>query len=277
MKNRDFTMSDHNVPMLEILNLWKSYDGNQAVRGLDLEINHGEIFGLLGPNGAGKTTTLKIMVGLLKMDRGIVKINGIDISEEPYEYKRQIGYLPENPTLPEYLTAEEFLGYVAKIRDIPPKEIQEKLDHYFKLFDLKKRRKDLIVSFSRGMKQKLAFSAALIHEPDFLILDEPLIGIDPTGQHHIKTILKEMLKEDRSVLVSTHMLDTVERLCDRVSILHYGRNVVTGNLEKLRSISKTGENSTLEEIFLKLTQETEGVIEEKPKQRRLFGLFRKRK
>ncbi|MCP8304778.1 MAG: ABC transporter ATP-binding protein [archaeon] len=269
-------MSAYGVPILEILNLWKSYDGNQAVRGLDLEIERGEIFGLLGPNGAGKTTTLKIMVGLLKMDKGVVKIDGIDISEEPYEYKRRIGYLPENPTLPEYLTAEEFLGYVAKIRDVPPNEIEERTDYYFKLFDLEKRRRDIIVSFSRGMKQKLAISAALIHEPDFLILDEPLIGIDPTGQHHIKNTLKEMLKEDRSVLVSTHMLDTVERLCDRVSIIHYGRNVVSGDLEKLRRISETDKDSTLEEIFLKLTQETEEVVEERLKRRRFFGLFRKR-
>ncbi|MCP8323309.1 MAG: ABC transporter ATP-binding protein [Candidatus Methylarchaceae archaeon HK02M2] len=263
--------------MLEILNLWKSYNGNQAVRGLDLKIARGEIFGLLGPNGAGKTTTLKIIVGLLKMDKGIVKIDGIDISENPYDYKMRIGYLPENPTLPEYLTAEEFLGYVAKIRDISSDNIEKKIDYYFKLFDLYKRRKDLIVSYSRGMKQKLAISAALIHDPDFLIVDEPLIGIDPTGQHNIKNILREMLKEDRSVLVSTHMLDTVERLCNRVSIIHYGRNVVSGDLDRLRRISETGEDSTLEEIFLKLTQETEEVIEEGTKKRRFFGLFGKRK
>ncbi|MGQ9719572.1 MAG: ABC transporter ATP-binding protein [Nitrososphaerales archaeon] len=262
-------------PILKISNLWKSYDGHQAVRGLDLEIKRGEIFGLLGPNGAGKTTTLKIVVGLLKMDKGVVEIDGKDVSEDPYEYKRKIGYLPENPTLPEYLTAEEFLGYVAKIKDIPSNEIGKKVDYYLDFFDLNKRRRDIIVSFSKGMKQKLALSASFIHEPSLLILDEPLIGIDPTGQHDIKNKLMEMVKEGRSVLVSTHMLDTAERLCDRVSIIHNGRNVVSGDLEKLRRVAEMGEDSTLEQIFLKLTQEAEKYVEEKPAKRRLFGLFRR--
>lgn len=269
-------MSAYNFSILEVLNLWKSYNGHQAVRGLDLEVKKGEIFGLLGPNGAGKTTTLKIIVGLLKIDKGIVKIDGVDIFEEPYDYKKQIGYLPENPTLPEYLTAEEFLGYVAKIRDIPSNEIKDRTNNYLELFDLEKRRKDLIVSFSRGMKQKLALSAALIHKPSLLILDEPLIGIDPTGQHHIKIKLKEMVNEGRSVLVSTHMIDTAERLCDRVGIIHNGRNVASGNLEKLRRLAEMGEDSTLEQIFLKLTQEAEEIVEEKPTRRRLFSLFKKR-
>ncbi len=269
-------MSTHDHSILEILNLWKSYNGHQAVRGLDLEVKKGEIFGLLGPNGAGKTTTLKIVVGLLKAEKGIVKVDGVDISEEPYDYKKQIGYLPENPTLPEYLTAEEFLGYVAKIRDISSKEIKDRIKYYLELFDLEKRRKDLVVSFSRGMKQKLALSAALIHKPSLLILDEPFIGVDPTGQHSIKIKLKEMVNEGRSVLVSTHMIDTAERLCDRVSIIHNGKNVVSGSLEKLRGIAKIGEGSTLEQIFLKLTKEAEEVVEEKPIGRRRFGLFKKR-
>ncbi|MEM3383631.1 MAG: ABC transporter ATP-binding protein [Nitrososphaerales archaeon] len=269
-------MSTYNSPILEVFNLWKSYNGHQAVKGLDLNVNRGEIFGLLGPNGAGKTTTLKVIVGLLKMDKGMVKVNGVDISEEQYDYKKQIGYLPENPTLPEYLTAEEFLGYIGKIRDLPPKEIKDRINYYLELFNLEKRRKDLIVSFSRGMKQKLALSAALIHNPSLLILDEPFIGIDPTGQHHIKNILKEMVKEGRSVLVSTHMIDTAERLCDRVGIIHNGRNVASGSLEKLRRIAEMGEDSTLEQIFLKMTKEAEEVVEEKPVRRRLFSLFRKR-
>lgn len=268
-------MNTYDLPILEISNLWKSYNGHQAVKGLDLNVKKGEIFGLLGPNGAGKTTTLKVIVGLLKMDKGIIKVNGVDISEERYNYKKQIGYLPENPTLPEYLTAEEFLGYVAKIRDLPPNEIKEKITYYLELFNLEKRRKDLIVSFSRGMKQKLALSAAIIHKPSLLILDEPFIGIDPTGQHHIKNILKEMVKEGRAVLVSTHMVDAAERLCDRVGIIHNGRNVASGSLEKLRHMAEMGEDSTLEEIFLKMTKESEEVVEEKHTRRKLFGLFKK--
>ncbi len=245
------------TPVLEVVNLWKSYDGTLAVRGLDLMIERGEIFGLLGPNGAGKTTTLKVVVGLLKMNKGLVRVNGMDISEDQFGYKRTIGYMPETPMLPEYLTVEEFLGYIAKIRDVPLGELWSRIDYYLEVFDLEERRKELIVSLSRGMKQKLALSAAMIHRPNFLLLDEPLAAVDPAGQHRAKDILREMVNDGGSVMVSTHMLDTVERLCDRVSIIHRGRNVATGDLVRLRGLAETGTNSTLEEIFLKLTEEAE--------------------
>jgi ABC-2 type transport system ATP-binding protein len=265
--------------IVELADVWKAYDETQALQGLDLEAYKGEIFGLIGPNGAGKTTAIKIIVGLLKMDRGIVKIDGYDIIEKPYEYKRTIGYVPEAVTLPDYLTVEEFLAYAGKIRNVPNEQIEERMDHYLRIFDLEEKKKALILFLSRGMRQKAAMASALIHDPDLLILDEPFIGIDPSGQHRIKEMLNERTRKDKTVFVSTHMLDTAERMCNRVAIIHRGRNVASGNLKNLQGFSETGENATLEEVFLKLTEETDKdkteLYAEKPPEgkRRGFGLF----
>ena len=241
--------------ILEIHDLWKAYDEVQALRGLNLEVKRGEIFGLIGPNGAGKTTSLKIIVGLLSMDKGIIKVDGRNTTEEPYEYKRLIGYVPESVALPEYLTLEEFLIYSGKIREIPNDQIKEKMNFFLKFFELEDKRKSLILSLSRGMKQKAAMAAALLHDPALLILDEPLVGIDPVGQHRIKELFSERVKEGKTVFISTHMLDTAERMCDRVAVIHKGRRIASGDLSSLRRISEEGGNATLEEVFLKLTEE----------------------
>ncbi|MBS7641642.1 ABC transporter ATP-binding protein [Candidatus Bathyarchaeota archaeon] len=243
--------------MVELIDVWKSYNGIQALRGLNLEVRKGEIFGLIGPNGAGKTTTLKIIVGLLKMDRGLVKVNGVDIYEKPYEYKKLIGYVPESVSLPDYLTVEEFLIYSGKIRGVSTKHIRERIDHLTNLFELEDKRRSLIVSLSKGMRQKVAIASALIHDPDLLILDEPFIGIDPMGQHLLKELFSERVKDGKTVFISTHMLDTAERLCDRVAIIYKGQNVASGDLKILKQLSRTGENATLEEVFLKLIEEAE--------------------
>lgn len=244
------------APLIELIDVWKSYNGFQALRGLNLRVESGEIFGLLGPNGAGKTTTLKIIVGLLRMDRGVVKVKGIDISREQYEYKKLIGYVPENLSLPEYLTLEEFLVYSGKIRNLPRDEIRERMNYYIELFELKEKRKSLLLSLSRGMRQKAAIISALIHDPEILILDEPFIGIDPAGQRMLKDIFVERVRRGGTVFISTHLLDTAERLCDRVAIIYRGQNIAFGTLESLRKVSKSGEDATLEEVFLKLTEET---------------------
>ena len=241
--------------ILEIQDLWKAYGEVQALRGLNLEVDRGEIFGLIGPNGAGKTTTLKIIVGLLSMDKGIIRVNGIDIKEEPYEYKRLIGYVPESLTLPEYLTLEEFLIYSGKIREVPNNQIKERINLFLRIFELEDKRKSLILSLSRGMKQKAAMAAALLHDPYLLILDEPLMGIDPAGQHRIKELFNERVKEGKTVFISTHMLDTAERMCKRVAVIHKGKRIASGDLSYLRKVSEEGGNATLEEVFLKLTEE----------------------
>lgn len=261
------------IPIIELIDVWKSYDGTQALRGLNLEIQRGEIFGLIGPNGAGKTTTLKIIVGLLKMDRGIVRVNGVDISEEPFEYKKLIGYVPESPSLPDYLTVEEFLIYSGKIRNVSDEQIREKINYFVKLFELEEKRRALIVSLSRGMRQKVTIASALIHDPDILILDEPFIGIDPVGQHVLKDLFIERVKGGKTVFISTHMLDTAERLCNRVAVIYRGQNVASGDLKNLQQLSKTGENATLEEVFLKLMEEAKEQITEEPIKEGRKGIF----
>jgi len=270
------------VPIVQLVDVWKAYDGVQALQGLNLEVHRGEMFGLIGPNGAGKTTALKIIVGLLKMDRGFVGVNGYNVEEEPYEYKRSIGYVPEAVSLPDYLTVEEFLIYSGRIRGVPNEQIKEKINFYLRIFDLEDKRKSLILFLSRGMKQKTAMASALIHDPDLLILDEPFIGIDPAGQHRIKEMFNGRIKNEKAVFVSTHMLDTAERICNRVAVIHRGRSVGSGDLKSLRGLSESGEHATLEEVFLKLTEETaEGATElysEKPpeRKRRGFGFFGRR-
>ncbi len=266
--------------ILEVQNLWKSYDDVIALRGLDLNVKYGEIYGLLGPNGAGKTTTLRIIVGLLKKDRGIVKVSGINIDDEPFEYKKYIGYLPEYPNLPLYLTAEEFVKYVAKIRGVPLDILQERIDDLFSRLEISHKRDEIIANLSKGMRQKVAIIASIIHRPKLVIMDEPFLGIDPVGQKVVKDILKEMVEEGHSVLVSTHILDTAERLCDRVTIIYNGENLGTGTLDELRSYAEAEKGSTLEEIFIRLVEEasTEAIeIEEREKPRKagfLRRLFR---
>ncbi|MBS7634295.1 ABC transporter ATP-binding protein [Candidatus Bathyarchaeota archaeon] len=259
--------------VIELLDVWKAYDGVQALRGLNLEVYKGEIFGLLGPNGAGKTTTIKIIVGLLKMDRGSVKVNNFNIFEEPYGYKKFIGYVPESVSLPDYLTLEEFLIYSGKIRGVPNEQIRERMNHYINLFELTDKRRALILSLSRGMRQKTAIAAALIHDPDILILDEPFIGIDPAGQHMIKEIFNERVKDGKTIFISTHMLDTAERLCNRVAIIHNGQNVASGDLKNLQQLSEVSENATLEEVFLKLTEEAKEPITEETTKRKRRGFL----
>ncbi|MCD6593207.1 ABC transporter ATP-binding protein [Candidatus Bathyarchaeota archaeon] len=243
--------------ILEVYDLWKSYGDIQALRGLTLRVERGEIFGLIGPNGAGKTTTLKIIVGLLSMDRGKIIVDGVDIIKQPYEYKKLIGYVPESISLPEYLTLKEFLIYSGRIRNVPNELIRERMNYYLKVFELENKRRSLILSLSRGMRQKAAIAAALIHDPELLILDEPLVGIDPVGQHRIKEIFSERVKEGKTIFISTHMLDTAERMCSRVAVIHWGRIVASGDLSTLRGIAREGADATLEEVFLKLTEESE--------------------
>ncbi len=243
------------APALVIENLWKRYDGKPAVEGLSLPIRGTEVFGLIGPNGAGKTTTLKVVVGLLKPDAGRVLVDGRDILAEPYEYKSSIGYLPESTTLPDYLTGVEFLTFVGRLREMPRDVLEARISELLRRLDLETKRKDLIVTYSKGMRQKLAFAGSVIHSPKLLILDEPLIGVDPAGQHAIKEEVRTVTRRGGSVVVSTHMLDTAEKLCDRLAVMHRGRIAAMGTLADLRTAARTGEDATLEDVFLRLTEE----------------------
>jgi len=239
---------------IDIQQLWKSYDGQPALQGLFLDAFAGEIVGLIGPNGAGKTTTLKILVGLLRPDYGLVRVNGTDVLADPVTYKKDI----------------EFLGYVGRIRNLPRDGIGIRTSELLAALDLTPKADETIASLSKGMKAKLAFAAAILHDPSVLILDEPLIGIDPAGQHLLKGRLGEIARAGGTVLVSTHQLDTAERLCRRVIIVHHGRNVASGDLASLREQAQTGAQGSLEEIFLRLTQEAAVPEIEAPKRHSWF-------
>ena len=259
------------APALVVENLWKRYDGKPAVEGISLEVRRGEVFGLIGPNGAGKTTTLKIVVGLLKPDHGRVLVDGHDILANPYEYKSSIGYLPEATTLPDYLSGVEFLTFVGRLREMPRDVLHARMSDLFRRLDLEAPRRDLIVTYSKGMRQKLAFAASVIHTPQLLILDEPLIGVDPAGQHSIKEEVRDVTRRGGSVVVSTHMLDTAEKLCDRLAVMHRGAIAAMGSLADLRGAARTGEDATLEDVFLRLTEEAAvPAPTEPPKRRFLF-------
>ncbi|MEM4522286.1 MAG: ABC transporter ATP-binding protein [Nitrososphaeria archaeon] len=254
-----FEKYDPSKAILYVYDVWKTYDGVPALNGVSLYVRQGEILGLIGPNGSGKTTTLKIILGLLKKDRGVVNVLGYDIDKEPFKYKQFVGYVPEAAVIPEYLTAYEFLYYVGRIRNVPENVLKDKIDSLLKIFDLLDKKRALIISLSKGMKQKLVFLSSLICEPKLLLLDEPFIGIDPEGQYEIKSVLKSLSENGCSILLSTHLLDFAERFCDRVAIINKGKNVATGNLEHLKQRVRLGEDTTLEQIFLALTREQSGL------------------
>jgi len=252
-----FSEYDPSQATLYVYDVWKAYDGVPALNGLSLYLKRGEILGLIGPNGSGKTTTIKIILGLLKKDRGVVNVLGYDIEREPFKYKQFVGYVPEAAALPEYLTSYEFLYYVGRVRGVPEGVLKDRVEGLLKMFGLSDKKRELIISLSKGMKQKLVFSSSLLCEPRLLLLDEPFIGIDPEGQYEIKSVLKELSENGCSILLSTHLLDFAERFCDRVAIISRGKNVATGSLEHLKRRASLGEDTTLEQIFLALTREGE--------------------
>ncbi|HPU02164.1 MAG: ABC transporter ATP-binding protein [Firmicutes bacterium] len=240
--------------MIEIVNLSKSYRKGEvkAVDNLNLKVKAGEIFGFLGPNGAGKTTTIKMMVGLLKPDRGSITINGFDISRQPLEVKKSISYVPESPEIYEKLTGIEYLNFMADVYSVPGAVRREKIPALLDLFSLSGVVGDLIQSYSHGMRQKLILVGALLHEPEVYILDEPMVGLDPRSANNLKNYLRESCSRGKTVFFSTHILEVAERLCHRIGIIHKGRLIACGTLEELRELAESKE--TLENIFLELTE-----------------------
>jgi ABC-2 type transport system ATP-binding protein len=239
--------------MIDIRNITKSYNNGavKAVDDLDLKVKKGEIFGFIGPNGAGKTTTIKMIVGLLNPDRGNILINGIDIMKESLEAKRMIGYVPDNPVLYDRLTGTEYLNFMADIYRVPIDVRRERIEHYLNMFELEDAAADLIKSYSHGMKQKIALTGALIHNPEVWILDEPMVGLDPKSSHMLKNQMREHCDKGNTVFFSTHVLDVAERLCDRVGIIHKGKLIAIGTMDELRQ----GDiKESLENIFLELTE-----------------------
>jgi len=240
--------------MIEIKNVSKSYNKGtvKAVDDLNLTVKKGEIFGFLGPNGAGKTTTIKMIVGLLNPDGGTICIDGLDNRKKTLEAKAHIGYVPDNPNLYDRLTGTEYLNFIADVYQVPTKERKERIAYYLNMFDLKDAASDLIKSYSHGMKQKIALMGALIHNPSVLILDEPMVGLDPKSAHLLKEQMREHCDKGNIAFFSTHILEVAEKLCDRIGIIHKGKLIAIGTMDELRR----GDNKdSLENIFLELTEQ----------------------
>lgn len=239
--------------MLQTLGLTKDYKTSRAVDNLDLEVRPGEIVCLLGPNGAGKTTALRCMCGILRPNGGQVILNGVDIVADPVRAKSRLSFVPEVPALYELLTVEEHLRFIAMCFNRI--DLFEALkEGLLEKYDLREKRNELVATLSKGMRQKLSVACALIHDANILLFDEPLIGIDPAGAHEFKEDLRGMRNQGAALLVSTHLLDTAERLADRVVILKKGRKIADGTFEGIKAALGM-EGQTLEEVFLKLTED----------------------
>ena len=243
--------------MLSIQNVSKSYQKGEikAVDDLTLEVPAGQIFGFLGPNGAGKTTTIKMVVGLLRPDKGTITVDGIDVAKEPIEAKRRIGYVPDYPELYEKLTGVEYLNFIGDVFQVPTDTRRRRLAELLEMFELRDAVRDLIQTFSHGMRQKLAVIAAILPDPALLILDEPMTGLDPKSSALFKDLMRRRCDEGKAVFFSTHILDVAERVCDHIGIIKHGRLVAEGSMDELRKLA-VGE-TTLEEIFLDLTEKGE--------------------
>jgi ABC-2 type transport system ATP-binding protein len=238
---------------IKVTDLTKKYDDFVAVKKLNIEVNYGEIFGFLGPNGAGKTTTINTIVGLLKPDAGSIKIGNFDLKSETLEAKAMFGYVAETPIVYENLTGAEFLQFVAKLYPVNKPDTTGRIERFLDLFNLNEWKDKPIKVYSQGMRRKIAIAAALVHNPRILILDEPTNGLDPAGIHKVKEVLFELRSKKVAILMSTHILEIAERMCDRVGIINRGRIVAQGQLSELLKSTKD-KKSSLEEIFLNLTK-----------------------
>jgi ABC-2 type transport system ATP-binding protein len=242
--------------MIKLINLTKNYGKLVAVNKIDLEVARGEIFGFLGPNGAGKTTTIKMMAGLLQPTSGSILIGGYDVQKEPLKAKFITGFIPDRPFLYEKLTATEFMRFVAELFEM--KEAGRRIREGLDLFGLSEWADELIENFSHGMKQRLVMAAALLHDPKLLVVDEPMVGLDPRGARLVKDIFKDLTAKGVTVFMSTHTLEIVEQMCTRVAIINKGDIIAQGSVEDLGRMALMPE-SHLEPIFLKLTGGDEAI------------------
>ena len=239
------------TPALQLRSLRKAF-GRPAVDGIDLQVRRGELYALLGPNGAGKTTTLRMVTGLLAPDSGQVEVFGIDLAAHPSAAKQKMAYLPDDPMLYGKLKPTEYLEFVAGLWGIAPEEAEPRARRLLDWLDLTKHAHELTEGFSRGMKQKLALAGALIHEPELLILDEPLTGLDAAAARQVKDLLVSHVAKGGTVILTTHILEVAERMAQRIGIIRQGRLIAEGTLEELRERTLGG---SLEDEFLQLTEQ----------------------
>ena len=238
--------------MIRLTNLTKRYGSFTAVDGIDLEVPSGELFGFLGPNGAGKTTTLRMIAGILKPTSGVVEIGGDDLERKPRKAKTRMGFIPDRPFVYDKLTGAEFLRFVAALYGQEGPAIERRMDELLKLFDLAPWKDELTESYSHGMRQKLIISSALIHQPEVIVVDEPMVGLDPKSARLLKDLFKEFTARGGTILMSTHTLEVAEDMCDRIGIIQGGKIVACGTMAELRHQFAAGDAS-LEDLFLRLT------------------------
>jgi ABC-2 type transport system ATP-binding protein len=252
-------------PLVVVDRLTKRFGEATAVDGISFAVAPGEIFGFLGPNGAGKTTTIKILTGLLRPTSGRATVGGFDITTHPVDAKRLFGYVPDEPALYPKLTAVEFLNFIGDIYEMDTSRKQARIRELLALFELDADAGGLLESFSHGMRQKVALCAALLHEPKIYFLDEPTVGLDPKSARLLKDIVRALTQAGGAVMMSTHIMEIAESLCDRVAIIDHGRIAAIGTVSELRELRG---RETLEEVFLHLT----GGFED----RRIADIFRER-
>jgi ABC-2 type transport system ATP-binding protein len=236
--------------VIRVRDLHFAYGTSLAVQGLTFDVAPGEVLGLLGPNGAGKSTTVKILTGMLPPQRGGVEVAGFDVVAEPMEVKRRVGYVPENGALYDALTPDEYFRFIALLYRLEPEAVEPRVTELMRMFELSDVRGSRMVTFSKGMKQKVLIVSALLHAPDVLILDEPLNGLDANATLVFKELVRGLALQGRSILFCSHLLDVVERLCSRLVVIAEGRTIASGTRE---AIAEQAGRQTLEDAFATLT------------------------
>ncbi len=242
------------TPMIHLDKICKQYGQFIALKPLDLEIPRGQLFGFLGPNGAGKTTTIRILTGLIRPSSGEVTVGGVNLRRNPEQVKAKMGYVPDRPYLYDKLTPDEYFSFLAGLYQIPEEQARTRGEELLSLFEILKWRDQLIEGFSHGMKQKVAMSGALLHDPELLVIDEPTVGLDPQSVRHLKDLLRDLCRRGKTVFLSTHNLAIAETVCDRIGIINRGECVALGSMSDLRERSNDPTRN-LEEIFLQLIRE----------------------
>lgn len=236
--------------MLTIEHFTKKYDQKLAVDDLTLSVEAGHIVGFIGHNGAGKTTTIKSIVGLLPIEEGSIMVNGVDVAQHPQKAKQDIAYIPDNPDLYEFMTANQYVSFVGQVYGVELETLKQRVVHLADVLGLTENMNDSIHSFSHGMKQKVALIAAFCHEPKLILLDEPFVGLDPQASFHLKQLMKEACDKGAAIFFSTHVLEVAEKLCDEVAIIRQGKLVLVGKTTEV-----IGDES-LEDVFLELSGES---------------------
>jgi ABC-2 type transport system ATP-binding protein len=238
--------------MIEVTDVVKRYGAFTAVDGVSLDVAPGEIHGFLGPNGAGKTTTIRMIAGLLKPTSGRIVINGHDLAQAPERAKASLGFIPDRPFIYEKLTAGEFLRFHGGLYAMDDADVERRAEEMLGIFELTRWRDELVESFSHGMKQRLVMCAAFLHRPQAVLVDEPMVGLDPRGARLIKDVFRAMSRRGVGILMSTHTLEVAEEMCDRIAIILKGRIIARGTVEELRAMAGH-EHEELTPVFLKLT------------------------